>query len=112
MNLSLIKDLFTCYANVEESTSHKINSFLSSYPQTSLFSLFKQLSQGSTPQLNHHHMKKYMLQFNNNLQFVDPNDINKFSTSKELGKKVQPTDDDVLEKGIALFLDYWGNSMK
>jgi hypothetical protein len=112
MNFSLIKDLFTCHANVEESTSRKITSFLSTYPQISLFSLFKQLSQGSTPQLNHLHMKKYLLQFNNSLQIVDPNDINKFSSTKELGSKIPPTDDEVLEKGITLFLDYWGNSTK
>jgi hypothetical protein len=112
MNLCLIKDLFTCYAKVQESTSRKIISFFSSYPQTNLFSLFKQLSQGLTAQLNHLHIKKYMLQFNNNLQIIDPNDINKFSTTKKLGKMIQPTDDDVLEKGITLFLDYWGNSSK
>lgn len=110
MNLSIIKDLFTCYAHVEETTCRKIESFFSSYPQTSLFSLFKQLSQGSTPQLNQIHMKKYMLQFNNNLEIVDPNEINKFSASKEVGQKVHPTENDVLEKGIKLFLDYWGNS--
>jgi hypothetical protein len=73
MNFSLVKDLFTCHSNVEESTSRKIASFLSAYPQINLFSLFKQLSQGSTPQLNHLHMKKYLLQFNNTLQVVDPN---------------------------------------
>jgi len=92
MNLSVIKDFFTGHANVEEVRIKKISSFLSVYPGFNLFSLFKQISMGSASHLNSLYMKKYMSQFNNNLQIIDPNEINRFTTSKDLGSKIQQSD--------------------
>lgn len=70
MNLTLFKDFLTCHANLEDRRIKNIKTFLSNYPKIGMFSLFKQLTFGSVPELNAIHFQKYMTQFSNNLQIV------------------------------------------
>ena len=50
-------------------------------------------------------MKKYLSQFSHNLQIIDSNDINNLALSKDFGKNKKLSDDEVIEKGILMFLN-------
>jgi hypothetical protein len=77
-----------------------------------VFSLFKQLSSSSAANINSVHMKKYLSQFSHNLQIIDSNDINNLALSKDFGTNKKLSNDEVIEKGILMFLNQWGNQQK
>lgn len=57
-------------------------------------------------------MKKYLSQFSHNLQIIDSNDINNLALSKDFGTNKKLSNDEVIEKGISMFLKQWGNQQK
>jgi len=82
------------------------------FPRINTFSLFKQLSASSTSHINTLHLKKYLSQFTHNLQIIDPNEINNLASSKNFASTKRPSDDEVIDKGIQMFLSQWGNNQK